>query len=151
LRPVRAREGMPKFGRWPKRRDLKMSYGKEIQSQFAKAYARMGNAKHALLVVLGDERANRMKPHTLRAKASGLLNHYRVLEQIEQEKAEMQQRGETLPHYRGRTWRADLISDEVYEPIKIPPRPVVIPRGMKGLLKEMERLKRSTIKTSRFF
>ena len=128
-----------------------MSYGKEIQSHFAKAYARMGNAKHALLVVLGDERANRMKPHTLRAKASGLLNHYRVLEQIEQEKAEMQQRGETLPHYRGRTWRADLISDEVYEPIKIPPRPVVIPRGMKGLLKEMERLKRSTIKTSRFF
>ena len=128
-----------------------MSYGKEIQSQFAKAYARMGNAKHALLVVLGDERANRMKPHTLRAKASGLLNHYRVLEQIEQEKAEMQQRGETLPHYRGRTWRADVISDAVYGPIKIPPRPVVIPRGMKGLLKEMERLKRSTIKTSRFF
>lgn len=124
-----------------------MSYGKEIQSEFAKAYARMGNAKHALLAVLGDERANRMKPHTLRAKASGLLNHYRVLEQIEQEKAEMQQRGETLPHYRGRTWRADLINDEVYEPIKIPPRPVVIPRGMKGLLKEMERLKRSTIKT----
>ena len=97
-----------------------MSYGKEIESQFAKAYARMGNATHALLAVLGDERANRMKPHTLRAKASGLLNHYRVLEQIEQEKAEMQQRGETLPHYRGRTWRADLITDEIYEPIKIP-------------------------------
>ena len=127
-----------------------MSYGKEIQSQFAKAYARMGNATHALLAVLGDERANRMKPHTLRAKASGLLNHYRVLEQIEQEKAEMQQRGETLPHYRGRTVRTDLISDEVYEPIKIPPSPFVIPRGMKGLLKEMERLKRSTIKTSLF-
>ena len=124
-----------------------MSYGKEIESQFAKAYARMGNAKHALLAVLGDERANRMKPHTLRAKASGLLNNYRVLEQIEQEKAEMQQRGETLPHYRGRTVRTDLITDEVYEPVKIPPRPVVIPRGMKGLLKAIERLKRSTIKT----
>lgn len=124
-----------------------MSYGKEIQSQFAKAYARMGNAKHALLAVLGDERANRMKPHTLRAKASGLLNHYRVLEQIEQEKAEMQQRGETLPHYRGRTWKADLISDEPIE-IKLPPeRPFVIPRGMKGLFKEVARLKRSTIKT----
>lgn len=141
---------MPKFGRWPKRGDLKMSYGKEIQSEFAKAYARMGNGKHALLAVLGDERANRMKPHTLRAKASRLLNHYRVLEQIEQEKAEMQQRGETLPHYRGRTVRTDLISDEAYEPIKIPPHPVVIPRGMKGLLKEMERLKRSTIKTPLF-
>ena len=128
-----------------------MSYGKEIQREFAKAYARMGNAKHALLAILGDERANRMKPHTLRAKASGLLNHYRVLEQIEQEKAEMQQRGETLPHYRGRTVRTDLISDEAYEPIKIPPHSVVIPRGMKGLLKEMERLKRSTIKTHDFF
>ncbi|MEX4584168.1 terminase [Haemophilus influenzae] len=123
-----------------------MSYGKEIQSEFAKAYARMGNAKHALLAVLGDERANRMKPHTLRAKASGLLNHYRVLEQIEQEKAEMQQRGETLPHYRGRTVRTDLITDEVYEPIKIPPSPVVIPRGMKGLFKEVGRLKRSANK-----
>lgn len=128
-----------------------MSYGKEIESQFAKAYARMGNGKHALLAVLGDERANRMKPHTLRARASDLLNHCRVWEQIEQEKAEMQQRGETLPHYRRRTWRADLISDEVYEPIKIPPRPFVIPRGMKGLLKEMERLKRSTMKTLTFF
>ncbi|EDK13192.1 terminase [Haemophilus influenzae] len=128
-----------------------MSYGKEIQSEFAKAYARMGNAKHALLAVLGDERANRMKPHTLRAKASGLLNHYRVLEQIEQEKAEMQQRGETLPHYRGRTVRTDLITDEVYEPIKIPPSPVVIPRGMKGLFKEVGRLKRSTMKTTAFF
>ena len=127
-----------------------MSYGKEIESQFAKAYARMGNATHALLAVLGDERANRMKPHTLRARASDLLNHYRVWEQIEQEKAEMQQRGETLPHYRGRTWRADLITDEVYEPIKIPPRPV-IPRGMKGLFKGMARLKRSPSKTSLFF
>lgn len=124
-----------------------MSYGKEIESQFAKAYARMGNAKHALLAVLGDERANRMKPHTLRAKASGLLNNYRVLEQIEQAKAEMQQRGETLPHYRGRTERTDLISDEPIE-IKLPPeRPFVIPWGMKGLLKRMARLKRSPSKT----
>lgn len=107
----------------------------------------MGNATHALLAVLGDERANRMKPHTLRARASDLLNHYRVWEQIEQEKAEMQQRGEPLPHYRGRTWRADLITDEVYEPIKIPPRPFVIPRGMKGLFKGMGRSRRSTMKT----
>ena len=127
-----------------------MSYGQEIRNQFAKAYAKMGNATHALRMVLGEERAGRMKPHTLRAKASELLNHYRVAEQIEQEKAEMQQRGETLPHYRLRTWRADLISDEAYKPIKIPHRPIVIPRGMKGLFKGMARLKRSTSKTSPF-
>lgn len=97
-----------------------MGYGREIRSQFAKAYAKVGNATHALRMVLGEERAGRMKPHTLRAKASELLNHYRVAEQIEQEKAEMQQRGETLPHYRLRTWRADLISDEVHQPIEPP-------------------------------
>ena len=124
-----------------------MGYGREIRNQFAKTYARMGNATHALRMVLGEGRAGRMKPHTLRAKASELLNHYRVAEQIEQEKAEMQQRGETLPHYRLRTWRADLITDEVYEPIKIPPRPFVIPRGMKGLFKGMGRSRRSTMKT----
>ncbi len=125
-----------------------MSYGKEIQSQFAKAYARMGNAKHALLAVLGDERANRMKPHTLRARASDLLNHYRVWEQIEQEKAEMQQRGETLPHYRGRTYRADLLSGEPYQPPEPPERPFVVPYGMKGLFKAVGKLKRSVDKTS---
>ena len=123
-----------------------MSYGKEIESQFAKAYARMGNATHALLAVLGDERANRMKPHTLRARASDLLNHCRVWEQIEQEKAEMQHRGEVLPHYRGRTERTDLMTGE-YQPYEPPPCPFVIPRGMKGLFKAMERLKRSPNKT----
>ena len=123
-----------------------MSYGKEIESQFAKAYARMGNATHALLAVLGDERANRMKPHTLRARASDLLNHCRVWEQIEQEKAEMQHRGEVLPHYRGRTERTDLMTGD-YQPYEPPPRPFVIPRGMKGLFKAMERLKRSPNKT----
>ena len=127
-----------------------MSYGKEIESQFAKAYARMGNATHALLAVLGDERANRMKPHTLRARASDLLNHCRVWEQIEQEKAEMQHRGEVLPHYRGRTERTDLITGE-YQPYEPPPRPFVIPRGMKGLFKAMECLKRSPSKTIPFF
>ena len=124
-----------------------MSYGQEIRSQFAKAYAKMGNATHALRMVLGEERAGRMKSHTLRAKASGLLNDYRTVELIEQEKAEMQQRGEPLPHYRGRTERTDLISDEPIE-IKLPPtRPFVIPWGMRGLFNRMERLKRSTGKT----
>ena len=127
-----------------------MSYGKEIESQFAKAYARMGNATHALLAVLGEERANRMKPHTLRARASDLLNHCRVWEQLEQEKAEMQQRGETLPHYRGRTWRADLLSGEPYQPPEPQPHTFVIPRGMKGLFKEVERLKRSITKPDIF-
>lgn len=125
-----------------------MSYGKEIESQFAKAYARMGNATHALLAVLGDERANRMKPHTLRARASDLLNHCRVWEQIEQEKAEMQQRGETLPHYRGRTYRADLLSGEPYQTPEPPERPFVVPYGMKGLFKAVGKLKRSADKTS---
>lgn len=128
-----------------------MVYGHEIRNQFAVTYAKVGNATHALRMVLGEQRAGRMKPHTLRARASELLNHYRVWEQIEQEKAEMQQRGEVLPHYRGRTERTDLISDEVYQPIEIPPRPFVIPWGMKGLFKAMERLKRSPSKTIPFF
>ena len=128
-----------------------MSYGQEIQNQFAKAYAKMGNATHALRMVLGEERAGRMKPHTLRAKASELRNHYRVAEQIEQEKAEMQQRGETLPYYRLRTWRADLLSGEPYQPPEPQPHTFVIPRGMKGMFKEMELLKRSPSKTPLFF
>lgn len=124
-----------------------MSYGQEIRSQFAKAYAKMGNATHALRMVLGEERAEKMQPHTLRAKASELLNDYRTVELIEQEKAEMQQRGEPLPHYRGRTERTDLITGEPIE-IKLPPtRPFVIPWGMRELFNRMERLKRSTGKT----
>ena len=47
-----------------------MGYGREIQNQFAKTYTKMGNATHALQMVLGEERAGRMKPHTLRAKPS---------------------------------------------------------------------------------
>ena len=128
-----------------------MGYGHEIQNQFAVTYAKMGNATHALRMVLGEERAGRMKPHTLRAKASELLNHYRVAEQIEQEKAEMQQRGETLPHYRGRTWRADLLSGEPYQPPEPQPHTFVIQRGMKGLFKAIECLKRSPSKTPLFF
>jgi hypothetical protein len=127
-----------------------MGYGREIQNQFAKAYVKMGNATHALRMVLGEQRAGRMKPHTLRSRASELLNNYRVWEQIEQEKAEMQQRGETLPHYRLRTWRADLISDEAHQSIAPPERAFVIPRGMKGLFKEVERLKRSITKPDIF-
>lgn len=124
-----------------------MSYGQEIRSQFAKAYAKMGNATHALRMVLGEERAEKMQPHTLRAKASELLNDYRTVELIEQEKAEMQQRGEPLPHYRGRTERTDLITGEPIE-IKLPPtRPFVIPWGIRELFNRMERLKRSTGKT----
>ncbi|MBN6063237.1 terminase [Aggregatibacter actinomycetemcomitans] len=124
-----------------------MGYGWEIRRQFAKAYARHGNATHALKMVLGEERAGKMQPHTLRAKASELLNDYRTVELIEREKAEMQQRGEPLPHYRGRTERTDLITGEPIE-IKLPPaRPFVIPWGMKGLLKQMEQLKRSTCKS----
>ena len=55
-----------------------MVYGHEIRNQFAVTYAKVGNATHALRMVLGEQRACRMKPHTLRARASELLNHYLV-------------------------------------------------------------------------
>ncbi|QPB42669.1 terminase [Rodentibacter haemolyticus] len=87
-----------------------MSYGKTIQANFATAYARTGNATHALREVLGEERAGKMKPHTLRAKASELLNNYRTQALIEQEKLAMMTRGERLPRYRKPTVRTDLIT-----------------------------------------
>lgn len=68
-------------------------YGKEIRERFAQAYARKGNAKRALVEVLGKERAGKMRPHTLRARASELLNDYRTVALIEQEKRAMRERG----------------------------------------------------------
>lgn len=56
-----------------------------IRAQFAKAYAQKGIAKLALIEVLGEERAGKMNPHTLRARASELLNDYRTVALIEQE------------------------------------------------------------------
>lgn len=50
--------------------------GKGMRAQFAKAYAQKGIAKLALIEVLGKERADKMNPHTLRARASELLNDY---------------------------------------------------------------------------
>ncbi|OOF79098.1 hypothetical protein BKG96_03280 [Rodentibacter caecimuris] len=95
-----------------------MSYGQAIREEFAKTYARLGNATHALKSVLGEERAARMKPHTLRAKASDLLNDYRTQALIEHEKAEMLSRRERLPRYRKPTVRTDLMTDEVREVIQ---------------------------------
>lgn len=43
-------------------------YGRAIREQFAITYARTGKANKALIHVLGKERAERMKPHTLRAR-----------------------------------------------------------------------------------
>ncbi len=83
-------------------------YGREIREAFAIAYARRGNATKALIQVLGSERASKMQPHTLRAKASTLLNDYRAVAIIEQEKSAMLKRGDYLPRYRLRTYRADL-------------------------------------------
>lgn len=83
-------------------------YGREIREAFAIAYARRGNATKALIQVLGKERASKMQPHTLRAKASTLLNDYRAVAIIEQEKSAMLKRGDYLPRYRLRTYRADL-------------------------------------------
>ncbi len=83
-------------------------YGREIREAFAIAYARRGNATKALIQVLGKERASKMQRHTLRAKASTLLNDYRTVAIIEQEKIAMLKRGDYLPRYRLRTYRADL-------------------------------------------
>lgn len=83
-------------------------YGREIREAFAIAYARRGNATKALIQVLGKERASKMQRHTLRAKASTLLNDYRTVAMIEQEKNAMLKRGDYLPRYRLRTYRADL-------------------------------------------
>lgn len=93
-------------------------YGREIREQFARAYARMGNATHSLKCVLGDERAGKMKANTLRAKASELLNDYRTVAIIEAEKLAMMTRGEKLPSYRKPTSRTDLISEsnQPFEP-----------------------------------
>lgn len=88
-----------------------MGYGARTRLEFAQAYARTGNATHALREVLGKERAERMTPHSLRARASELLNDYRTDELIEQFKAEMVAEGVVLPHYRGRTYRTDLMSE----------------------------------------
>ncbi|TGZ98649.1 hypothetical protein [Rodentibacter pneumotropicus] len=88
-----------------------MSYGQAIREEFAKTYARLGNATHALKSVLGEERAAKMKPHTLRAKASELFNDYRTQALIEFEKAEMLSRRERLPRYRKPTVRTDLMSN----------------------------------------
>lgn len=83
-------------------------YGREIREAFAIAYARRGNATKALIQVLGKARASKMQLHTLRAKASTLLNDYRTVAMIEQEKNAMLKRGDYLPRYRLRTYRADL-------------------------------------------
>ncbi|MFZ7156044.1 hypothetical protein ACLS0M_04890 [Avibacterium avium] len=88
-----------------------MSYGRAIREEFAKTYARVGNATHALKQVLGEERADKMKPHTLRAKASELFNDYRTQALIEFEKVEMLSRRERLPRYRKPTVRTDLMSN----------------------------------------
>lgn len=86
-------------------------YGYHIRLAFAETYARVGNATHSLRKVLGDERANRMQPHTLRAKASTLLNDYRTVALIDEFKAEMEAKGIPLPHYRKPTERTDLFED----------------------------------------
>lgn len=81
--------------------------GQGILTQFAKAYAQKGVAKLALVEVLGEERAGKMNPHTLRARASELLNDYRTVALIEQEKKAMRERGQPLPKYRRRAYKCE--------------------------------------------
>ncbi|MGX3021510.1 hypothetical protein [Ursidibacter sp. B-7004-1] len=72
-------------------------YGYEIMKSFAKQYAKTGNAKKALVEVLGEERASRMKPHTLRARASELLAHWYVKERFLIERDNLIEQGVELP------------------------------------------------------
>ena len=83
-----------------------------IRAQFAKVYAQKGIAKLALIEVLGEERAGKMNPHTLRARASELLNDYRTVALIEQEQKAMRERGQPLPKYRRRAYRMDLMAEK---------------------------------------
>lgn len=83
-----------------------------IRAQFAKAYAQKGIAKLALIEVLSEERAGKMNPHTLRARASELLNDYRTVALIEQEQKAMRERGQPLPKYRRRAYRMDLMAEK---------------------------------------
>jgi hypothetical protein len=83
-----------------------------IRAQFAKAYARKGIATHALVEVLGKEKVGKMNPHTLRARASELLNDYRTVALIEQEKRAMRERGQPLPKYRRLSYRMDLMVEK---------------------------------------
>lgn len=80
----------------------------ERREKFAQLYARMGNATHAFIALLGEERCKTMKRDSLRAMASSLLNRYDVQNRIEEIKAEMRANGEKLPHYRKSTYRTDL-------------------------------------------
>ncbi|WP_018651537.1 hypothetical protein [Actinobacillus capsulatus] len=116
-----------------------MGYGHQIRQRFAIEYAHKGNATHALKAVLGTERAERMKAVTLRARASELLNNYRTMELIEQEKQAMAERGERLPRFRKRTYRTDLMSE--YSK-RTPSQPTVVLqeiRGFKTILKQLSR------------
>lgn len=82
------------------------------QERFAQAYARLGNATHALIEVLGEERAKRMKRTSLRARASELKNHYLIVNRVAEIVAEMKNTGEITPHFRASTYRTDLFNDE---------------------------------------
>ncbi|WGE31512.1 hypothetical protein NYR60_06505 [Actinobacillus genomosp. 2] len=116
-------------------------YGHQIRQRFAIEYAHRGNATQALEAVLGAERAGRMKPVTLRAKASTLLNDYRTVVLIEQEKFAMLERGERLPRFRKRTERTDLMNEltEKLKPTQQPVDPLQEIRGIKTILKQLAR------------
>ena len=74
-----------------------MMYGYKIMKCFAKEYAKTGNAKEALIATIGEERAHKMKPHSLRARASELLGHWYVKEQFLIERDKLIEQGEELP------------------------------------------------------
>lgn len=126
-----------------------MNFNPDIREAFAQAYTRIGNSTAALTLVLGAERSARMQPHTLRARASELLNDYRVANRIEEIKQEIMASGGVLPKYRKRTYRSDLMKEAEAELNAEPPKTTTKNKAIQALYEQIERLKRGIRKPRR--
>ncbi|MEE6028419.1 hypothetical protein M5S04_02065 [Avibacterium paragallinarum] len=70
------------------------------KAAFVQKYIELGNAAEAFRATHAN--AANMQPHSLRARASNLINDYRVYYRIKALIAEKRKRGEKLPHFNGR-------------------------------------------------
>lgn len=70
------------------------------KTAFVQKYIELGNAAEAYRATHAN--AANMQPHSLRARASNLLNDYRVYNRIKAIISEKRKRGEKLPHFNGR-------------------------------------------------
>ncbi|MEE3607704.1 terminase small subunit [Avibacterium paragallinarum] len=70
------------------------------KAAFVQKYIELGNAAEAYRATHAN--AANMQPHSLRARASNLINDYRVYYRIKDLIAEKRKRGEKLPHFNGR-------------------------------------------------